>query len=46
MDIIFIPLVKILCAHVCADFLFQTDKINKGKHSEGRKRLYFLCLHS
>lgn len=46
MATIFIPLIKLLCAHICADFIFQTDKINEGKHSEGRKRLYYLCLHS
>lgn len=33
----FIVLVKLLCAHLCADFIFQTDSINKGKRESGGK---------
>ena len=33
----FIVLVKLLCAHLCANFIFQTDSINKGKHKSGGK---------
>ena len=33
----FIVLVKLLCAHLCADFIFQTDSINKGKRKSGGK---------
>ena len=33
----FIVLVKLLCAHLCADFIFQTDSINKCKRESGGK---------
>ena len=26
----FIVLIKLLCAHLCSDFIFQTDAINNG----------------
>ena len=30
-------LVKLLCAHLCSDFFFQTDAINTGKRKPGIK---------
>lgn len=41
----FIVLVKLLCAHLCADFIFQTDSINKGKRESGGKGIAY-NLHS
>lgn len=42
----FIVLVKLLFAHLCADFIFQTDGLNKGKHQAGGKGIAYLLLHS
>ncbi len=42
----FIVLVKLLCAHLCADFIFQTDSINKGKRKSGGKGVAYNLLHS
>ena len=42
----FIILVKLLCAHLCSDFLFQTDGINEGKRKSGVKGLCYQLLHS
>ena len=36
----FVILVKLLCAHLCSDFIFQTDDINKGKHKSGIFLIY------
>lgn len=41
-----IILIKLICAHLCSDFLFQTDSINKGKHQSGITGIYYLSLHS
>jgi len=43
---ILIPLVKLVCAHICSDFILQTDRINEGKHAGSRKGLLYLSLHS
>lgn len=45
MDI-YLVLIKLLCAHLCADFIFQTDCINKGKRKPGIEGLKYLLLHS
>lgn len=45
MDI-YLVLIKLLCAHLCADFIFQTDCINKGKRKQGIEGLKYLLLHS
>lgn len=42
----FIILVKLLCAHLCSDFIFQTDGINNGKRKSGIKGIGYLLLHS
>ena len=42
----FIILVKLLCAHLCSDFIFQTDDINKGKRKSGIKGFAYQLLHS
>ncbi|MDO4191307.1 MAG: DUF3307 domain-containing protein [Bacteroidales bacterium] len=42
----FIILVKLLCAHLCSDFIFQTDSINKGKRKSGVAGIGYLLLHS
>ena len=42
----FIVLIKLLCAHLCSDFIFQTDAINNGKRKSGSKGLGYLTLHS
>ncbi len=42
----FTILVKLLCAHLCSDFIFQTDKINNGKHLPGIKGIEYQVLHS
>ena len=34
-------LVKLICAHLCSDFIFQTDKINGGKLKPGIKGIAF-----
>ena len=39
-------LVKLICAHLCSDFIFQTDKINGGKLKPGIKGIAFQLLHS
>lgn len=41
-----IILVKLLCAHLCSDFILQTDKINSGKRKPGLKGISYLILHS
>ncbi len=42
----FIILIKLFCAHLCADFLFQTDRINHGKRMSGMEGLKYQLLHS
>ena len=42
----FIVLIKLLCAHLCSDFIFQTDAINNGKRKSGSKGFGYLILHS
>lgn len=42
----FIILVKLLCAHLCADFIFQTDDINSGKRKLGMRGIGYQLLHS
>ncbi|MCR5180938.1 MAG: DUF3307 domain-containing protein [Bacteroidaceae bacterium] len=42
----FIVLIKLLCAHLCSDFIFQTDAINTGKRKSGSKGLGYQMLHS
>lgn len=42
----FIILVKLLCAHLCSDFVFQTDGINEGKRKSGIKGIGYQLLHS
>ena len=32
-----IILIKLLCAHLCSDFILQTDSINNGKRKPGIK---------
>lgn len=39
-------LVKLICAHLCSDFIFQTDRINDGKQKKGLKGISFHLLHS
>lgn len=41
-----IILVKLLCAHLCSDFIMQTDRINSGKRKPGLKGTGYLILHS
>lgn len=41
-----IILVKLLCAHLCSDFILQTDRINKEKRKPGNKGIGYLLLHS
>lgn len=42
----FTILVRLLCAHLCSDFIFQTDSINKGKRKSGMRGLCYQLLHS
>lgn len=42
----FIILIKLLCAHLIADFVFQTDSIYKGRLSSGSKGILYQLLHS
>jgi len=42
----FIVLVKLLCAHLCSDFIFQTDRINEGKRKPGIKGVGYQLFHS
>ena len=42
----FIILIKLLCAHLCSDFIFQTDGINDGKRKSGIKGIGYQLLHS
>jgi len=39
-------LVKLICAHLCSDFIFQTDTINDGKRKLGVIGIGFQLLHS
>ena len=39
-------LAQLLCAHLCADFIFQTDGINSGKRRPGSAGVLYLLLHS
>jgi hypothetical protein len=43
---ILIILVKLLSAHLCADFIFQTDRINAGKRKPGVEGIGYQLLHS
>lgn len=38
--------IKLLCAHLCSDFILQTDSINNGKRIPGIKGIGYLLLHS
>lgn len=38
--------IKLLCAHLCSDFILQTDSINTGKRKPGIKGIGYLLLHS
>ena len=38
--------IKLLCAHLCSDFILQTDSINNGKRKPGIKGIGYLLLHS
>jgi len=42
----FIILEKMLCAHLCADFIFQSNRINSGKREPGMKGIRYQLLHS
>lgn len=42
----FIILVKLLCAHLSSDFIFQTDRINAGKRKPGLEGICFQIFHS
>lgn len=42
----FLILVKLLCAHLCSDFILQTDGINDGKRKPGIKGISYQLLHS
>lgn len=42
----YLILIKLLCAHLCADFIFQTDGINQGKRKPGMEGLKYQLLHS
>lgn len=39
-------LVKLICAHILADFMFQTDAINSGKRLKGIRSVPYQLLHS
>ena len=39
-------LLKLIAAHVIADFFLQTDKICEGKYVKGGKRYVYLAIHS
>lgn len=41
-----IILIKLLCAHLCSDFIFQTDSIYNGKSEKGWKGFRYHILHS
>ncbi|GAD04448.1 hypothetical protein HQ45_07090 [Porphyromonas crevioricanis] len=41
-----IVLLRLLFAHVLADFALQSDKLSKGKSAGGRKGFDYLLLHS
>lgn len=41
----FIILVKLICAHLCSDFIFQTDSISVGKHQSGIKGIGYQLIH-
>ena len=34
--------IKLLCAHLCSDFILQTDSINNGKRKPGIKGIGYL----
>lgn len=42
----FIILFKLLCAHLCSDFIFQTDVIIDGKRKAGIKGIGYQLFHS
>lgn len=39
-------LIKLVCAHLCSDFIFQTDSIYKGKSEKRWKGFSYQILHS
>ena len=41
-----IILIKLLCAHLCSDFILQTDRINSWKRKPSLKGISYLILHS
>ena len=41
-----IILIKLICAHLCSDFIFQTDGIIKGKLNAGWKGFLYQLFHS
>ena len=38
--------IKLLCAHLCSDFILQTNDINNGKRKLGVKGLVYQFIHS
>lgn len=38
--------IKLLCAHLCSDFILQTDSINNGKRKPGIKGIDWLSVTS
>lgn len=45
MESLVVP-VKLICAHLCADFIFQPDCINEGKRKSGLTGIGYQILHS
>lgn len=45
MNTTIITLIKLVCAHLCSDFIFQTDSIYKGKSIKGWKGFSYQILH-
>ena len=37
--------IKLLCAHLCSDFILQTDSINNGKRKPGIKGIGYAGLY-
>lgn len=46
MNTAIIILIKLVCAHLCSDFIFQTDSIYKGKSEKRWKGFSYQILHS
>lgn len=39
-------LIRLIVAHIIADFFLQTDKIAEGKRASNTSKLYYLLIHS